>query len=92
MWELLQSAGLKSKREINGSSHNPREKHLQEKWQREGNPAGKSRLSQWIYASALEGQVRGTAAVGPGGKQCQNVKNSVEQRDFEALSEHSLLE
>lgn len=83
---LLQTAGLKSKREINRSSYNTREKHLQKKWQREGNAALKSRLNQWIYTSA----VAGGSAVGSGGQQPQSVsvKKSANRKGFEGLSEY----
>jgi len=63
---LLQTAGLKSRREINRSSHNTQEKHLQKQWQRERNPALETGLSQGIY----------TSAVGVGGQWCDLVGSS----------------
>lgn len=51
----LQTAALKSKREINRSSYNTRGRHLQKKWQREGNSALKSRLNKQIYTPAVGG-------------------------------------
>lgn len=51
----LQTVALKSKREINRSSYNTRGRHLQKKWQREGNSALKSRLNKQIFTPAVGG-------------------------------------
>lgn len=40
------------------------EKHLQKKWQREGNPALRSRLNQVIYTSAVVGECHQWGLVG----------------------------
>lgn len=56
-------------------------------------PSLEKQIEPMDLSSTLERWVRGRAAVGPGGSStgCLS-KKTVEQRDFEALSEHLLLE
>lgn len=55
-WFTAPNYCLKSKREINRSSYDIREKHLQKKWQRKKNLALKTWLNWWIFTSAAGGE------------------------------------